>query len=504
MADPRPPARYGYRSLGAESGFRVRLAGAAASKLQAGMFSFALLYAVSAGRSYGVAALVVAVAALGGIAAPFRGRLLDRFGDRRVLWPILAVHVVSVAALSVNEGLHGPVLATFGPALVANVSMPPVGVLSRVMWRRMSQPENLRSALALDAVLTDLAFVLGPALVGLLTATVSPMAGLVVSSGSSALATVLLLRAQAGGEPARRVNRDQAGDTHRQPLAESRRESAGGARGESVAGTRRESGGTTQESGRGAGGARHWVGPLVLGPLRWLLLVACLFSAALHAVQIALPAVAGRSAGAVLVSLLSVGSIVGGLAVGVLRSRWVPRLPVLLLGLALACVTLVLVGRLPLGLLVAGCLLVGLFIGPTFVSLYSGAGDLAPSGTDAETQSWTGAAIQLGAAIGAAAGAAAIEGWAPLAAVGVAAVLAFSGVGAGLRVTRSPRHRSRAEGTSGSAPTPELGEADPRPLVEAGPHPLTEVGRLSAVTNNLAVPPGVDPGGRSVSARIEG
>ncbi|WP_018218823.1 MFS transporter [Salinispora vitiensis] len=498
MADPRPPARYGYRSLGAESGFRVRLAGAAASKLQAGMFSFALLYAVSAGRSYGVAALVVAVAALGGIAAPFRGRLLDRFGDKRVLWPILAVHVVSVAALLVNEGLHGPVLATFGPALVANVSMPPVGVLSRVMWRRMSQPENLRSALALDAVLTDLAFVLGPALVGLLTETVSPMVGLVVSSGSSALATVLLLRALAGREPARSVNRDQVGGLRRQPLGGTVREPAAGTLRESAAGTLRESaaGGAGQEPERGAGGARHWVGPLVLAPLRWLLLVACLFSAALHAVQIALPEVAGRSAGAALISTLSVGSILGGLAVGALRGRWVPRLPVLLLGLALACVALVVVGRLPLGLLVAGCLLVGLFIGPTFVSLYSGAGDLAPSGTEAETQSWTGAAIQLGAAIGAAAAAAAFERWAPLAAVGVAAVLALSGAGAGLRVTRSPRHRSRAEGTSGSAPTSELGEADPRPLAE--------VGRLSAVTNNLDVPPGVDPGGRGVSARIEG
>lgn len=486
----RPPARYGYRSLGAEPGFGVRLAGAAASKLQAGMFSFALLYAVSAGRSYGVAALVVAVAALGGIAAPLRGRLLDRFGDRRVLWPILAVHVVSVAALSVNEGLHGPVLATFGPALVANVSMPPVGVLSRVMWRRMSQPENLRSALALDAVLTDLAFVLGPALVGLLTEAVSPMAGLAVSSGSSALAAVLLLRAQAGRESARRVSREPLGGTRR----------------ESVAGTLREpaAGDAGRGAERGTGGARHWFGPLVLAPLRWLLLVACLFAAALHAVQIALPAVAGRSAGAALVSLLSVGSIVGGLAVGALRGRWVPRLPALLLGLALACVALAVVGRLPLGLLVAGCLLVGLFIGPTFVSLYSTAGDLAPSGTEVETQSWTGAAIQLGAAMGAAAGAAAIEGWAPLAAVGVAAVLALSGVGAGVRVARSPRHRSQPDGPSRSAPTAESAEAGRPFSAEAGHLPPAEAGRLSTATNNLDVPPGVDPDGRGVSARIEG
>ncbi|WP_155255705.1 MFS transporter [Salinispora fenicalii] len=495
MADPRTPARSGYRSLGAESGFRVRLAGAAVSKLQAGMFSFALLYAVSAGRSYGVAALVVAVAAFGGIAAPFRGRLLDRFGDKRVLWPILAVHVGSVAALSVNEGLHGPVLATFGPALVANVSMPPVGVLSRVMWRRMSQPENLRSALALDAVLTDLAFVLGPALVGLLTETVSPMAGLVVSSGSSALATVLLLRAQSGWEAARGVSRDQAG-----------REAARGAGREPVAGAGREpvAGGASQGSERGAGGARHWFGPLVLAPLRWLLLVACLFSAALHAVQIALPAAAGRSAGAALVSVLSVGSIVGGLVVGALRGRWVPRLPVLLLGLTLACVALAAVGRLPLVLLVAGCLLVGLFIGPTFVALYSGAGDLAPSGTEAETQSWTGAAIQLGAAVGAAAGAAAIEGWAPLAAVGVAAVLALSGAGAGLRVARSPRHCSRSDSSSRSSPTAESAEARHPCSTEARHLPSAEAGRLSTVTNNLDLPPGVDSGGRGVSARIEG
>ena len=60
-------------------------------------------------------------------------------------------------------------------AALAGASAPPITVLTRTMWRhRFSDADARKTAFALDSVLVELAFTLGPALIALLLAVGSP------------------------------------------------------------------------------------------------------------------------------------------------------------------------------------------------------------------------------------------------------------------------------------------------------------------------------------------
>uniref|UniRef100_A0AAU3I2F4 MFS transporter n=1 Tax=Streptomyces sp. NBC_01393 TaxID=2903851 RepID=A0AAU3I2F4_9ACTN len=340
---------------------------ALASKLQGSMFSLSLLFTVADGRSYATAGAVAAVSALGGITAPARGRLLDRNRYAPVLWGVLALHAALVALTVANEALHGPLLLTFVAALGANVAAPPVGVVTRVMWRFVTPEDKRSTALALDAVLADAGFIVGPVVVGVISSLLLPSAAMVACVLASALATLLLLRALAGREPV-----------------------------------------------KSEPGEQSWMGALVSVPLRMILGCATFFSATVGGVEVILASHGGELLGSVLVSVLSVGSIVGGLSVGALspkRAAQVSRLSLVLVYLAVASALLALVGDSHAVVTVVLVAAVGMAFGPCFVALYGQTANLAPVGTAAESQAWAGAALQGGMALGQAAGAYAFGMW---------------------------------------------------------------------------------------------
>lgn len=110
------------------------------------------------GRSYADAGLVAAIATLGiAISGPWRGRLLDRHGLRRVVLPSL---VVALAVWSVAPFVsYWPLLVLSGIAglfVVPTFSIVRQGVIAAV-------PESQRrTALALDGIAVELAFMIGP------------------------------------------------------------------------------------------------------------------------------------------------------------------------------------------------------------------------------------------------------------------------------------------------------------------------------------------------------
>ncbi|KOG45178.1 hypothetical protein ADK75_32990 [Streptomyces virginiae] len=384
-----------YRQLLSEPGMVGCGVAALASKLQGSMFTLSLLLTTAPGRSYAVAGAVAAVSALGGIAAPARGRLLDRHPYASVLWSVLALHAALVALIVVNEVAHGPLLLTFTGALAANVVAPPVGVLTRVMWRSVTTEETRSTALALDAVLADAGFIVGPLLVGVLSAVLVSQVALGTTVLVSALATVLLLRALAGREPAKSVGKQQS-----------------------------------------------WMGSLTSVPLRLHLGCALFFSAVVGVVEVSLISYGGELLGSVSVSVLSAGSIVGGLVIGALppvRAAQVSQLPRLLSYLGLAATALAMAGTSRPVVVIALTLAVGMAFGPCFVAMYGMTGDLAPIGTAAETQAWVGAALQGGAALGQAAGAFAFGLWGFGAGVGLAPVFALMAAGLGVLTDRLRR-----------------------------------------------------------------
>jgi hypothetical protein len=144
--------------------------------------------------SYGTAALVTSGAAWGAVTTPVRGRLLDRFPYGRVLWPLLFLHLGFLALLIWGLHRNFPLPALFASALGGSVVLPPIGTVTRVMWRARATGAVLPTALALDAVLTDIGFVVGPVLaIGVGRAT-TPAAGVLVCAALVVVSVPLVLR----------------------------------------------------------------------------------------------------------------------------------------------------------------------------------------------------------------------------------------------------------------------------------------------------------------------
>ncbi|WFE54832.1 MFS transporter [Micromonospora sp. WMMD1155] len=114
----------------------------------------------------GVAAALTAGVALGG---PLLGRLVDSRGLRFVL--LLTVTVQAVFWLSVPVLPYGLLL---GASFVAGLLMVPAQALSRQAIAAMTTPEQRRAAFALESVQGELSYIVGPAVVIVGAAAVSP------------------------------------------------------------------------------------------------------------------------------------------------------------------------------------------------------------------------------------------------------------------------------------------------------------------------------------------
>jgi MFS family permease len=137
-----------------------------------------LLIAAVTGR-YGLAGLVAAAASVCyALAAPQFARLCDRFGQRRVLRPQVAVFGVTTVAFMTLAELRAPLALVIVPAALAGATMPSVGSMVRARWSvLLAGTGRLHTAFSLESVADEIIFVVGPALVTLLATAVYPAAG---------------------------------------------------------------------------------------------------------------------------------------------------------------------------------------------------------------------------------------------------------------------------------------------------------------------------------------
>src|SRR3569833_2270132 len=162
----------------------------------------AVLLIQSETGSYGLGGAVAAVAAVAtAISGPVSGRLADTHAQRRVLLLVLAGFVVSgvLFLFSVRDGW--PLWTMFVSAGVAGASLPPVSSLIRVRWTYLLRgTPRLPTALAMESVVDEFVFILGPVLVTFLSTTGHATSGVVTAF---TLATVgsLLFAAQHRTEP---------------------------------------------------------------------------------------------------------------------------------------------------------------------------------------------------------------------------------------------------------------------------------------------------------------
>ena len=148
-----------------------------ASRMPVGMVGLAMLMFLReslgsfslAGTAVG--AYFVAMA----VVAPILGRLIDRYGPTRLLWCTGPVQPLAMLALlaSAKTGMTFPVV--LGCAAMAGIFQPPITVLTRTLWRHRFDDEPTRKlAFAVDSVMIEFNFTLGPALVALVLAAAYP------------------------------------------------------------------------------------------------------------------------------------------------------------------------------------------------------------------------------------------------------------------------------------------------------------------------------------------
>ncbi|WP_432496389.1 MFS transporter [Kineococcus auxinigenes] len=392
-----PPTRSGalatYRRLPAVAGWPY-LAVSALARLPVSMVPIAVLTAVtSTSGSVAVGGAASAATAVGeALGAAGAGVLCDRHGQRRVLLPLVAAHLLALAAFVAVLGgsvLGGSVAALLAAAFLTGLTLPQVGPLSRVRWMRLS-PADVRTAMAYEGVVDELSFVAGPAAVGLIalaadTRTPLLVAGAVTAAFATAFALHRTHRATTPGPAAPRRGVPAPRTAGRQPS--------------------------------------------VLLPVLGMVAMGAVFGGTQAALTAAATDAGRASDGSLVYAALAIGSTITALGTVLvpasvsLRKRWFLSAAGLLVGAVAMAAT---AGSTPP--LVAATFLTGLFVGPAMVTLNTVTAEAGGTRSGGAAMALLTSGTVLGIAVGSPAAGALADGvgtrWAFAVAVAAAVVLA--------------------------------------------------------------------------------
>jgi MFS family permease len=177
------------------------------------MVGLGVILVVSAAT--GKYAIAGAVSATGSLCyafvAPQVGRLMDRFGQGRVLRPLIAAFAASALAFIVCAQVGAPLWTLFVTAAMFMSTLPSLGSVVRSRWSALlGDSPLLHTAFSFESVADEMIFVTGPALVTILATQVEPVAGIAVAAVLAVTGT-LLLTVQRGTEPPAMPRQHHAG-----------------------------------------------------------------------------------------------------------------------------------------------------------------------------------------------------------------------------------------------------------------------------------------------------
>lgn len=144
--------------------------------------------------SYAIGGAVAATFGLSSaVLSPWEARLIDRFGQRRVLVLAAPLHALMVVALVLAAVLAAPPVLLFLAAGLTGATAMPIGGLVRARWALLvGGSDRLHTAFTLESVLDEVVFIVGPIAVTLLATLVHPAFGLLLAATTAVVGQVLL------------------------------------------------------------------------------------------------------------------------------------------------------------------------------------------------------------------------------------------------------------------------------------------------------------------------
>ncbi|GIH76576.1 MFS transporter [Planobispora longispora] len=312
-------------------------------------------------RSYGMAGAVAGTVNVSyAVAAPLMGRLVDRFGQARVIVPLVLTHGTALAALMLCVEFGAPSWTLFAVGIVIGAAAVPLGSLVRTRWTHLlGGTDQLHTAFSFESVADEVVFVAGPALVTALATMVNPYAGLIVTL-VCAVGGTLVFAMQRATEPPVRV------------------------------------------------GGKHSGTPITIPGIALLSCVFLAMGAVFGAVDLITVAFAEergvKPAAGLLLAAIASGSLISGLWYGArrweasLRSRFIRALAVFAAGFT----PIALIGD--VWVMAVALFVAGLAISPTIIAGYALIERLVPAHLLTEGMTWVSTAVGFGVALGAWAG----------------------------------------------------------------------------------------------------
>jgi MFS family permease len=342
------------RAVGVPQARRLMMCGFV-GRLREGGIGLALVLLVRhGGGSFTFAGLVGAVFLLAAASCrPLQGRWMDQTSHHRVLVATSALNSALLVMIAVVATVNVGRFALLVAVAVAGASLPALSATMRALWP-LVLPGEADAAFALDSLLYELAIVIGPALVGLISTILNPAVAVVVLAIVGLGGTLGVAMA-----PASRVTRPpQSNHGRASPLTPS---------------------------------------------IRRLLSIAFFFGFAVGPITVSLTAIAtehhASKVSGPLISALALGSMLGALHYG--AHAWKLSLPTRLSAYAGALtIGLVVLAATATNLLVIAPELVvaGIALAPTITILAVCVNEMAPNGTVTETFAWISFATPCGSA----------------------------------------------------------------------------------------------------------
>jgi len=153
-----------------------------------------------------------------GVGNPVLARLVDRYGQSRLLIPASVVHVVGALAIIVLAQARAPDWALIPPTVVCGFAYLSVGSMVRARWSYLlaGRPE-LSTAYSLESTLDEVVFMAGPLLATVIATQLDPVVVFVFGAAMVAIGAVWLQRQRATEPPAHEAGTPRPGSALRYP-----------------------------------------------------------------------------------------------------------------------------------------------------------------------------------------------------------------------------------------------------------------------------------------------